>query len=130
MNITEGSFKNIAQLTPVSFSGIPIVPKRLFWVKDVEKGSERGYHAHKVCEQLLICVRGVIQIWLYDGNDAREVILTENDSLLITPNIWSKQKYLTGQDVLLVLCSHDYDENDYIRGWDNFFDYISNLKKV
>ena len=37
---------------------IPFAPKRYFMVFDVPSKETRGEHAHRVCQQFLICVRG------------------------------------------------------------------------
>lgn len=121
MKIDEGHFVKIGELTPIEFSSIPFIPQRMFYVMDADKNKKRGFHSHRICEQFLICVKGAIRVWLYDGRGASaEITLAENECIHLKPGIWAEQRYLTGNDVLLVLCSHEYDEKDYIRDWNEF----------
>src|SRR3954471_15386647 len=45
-------------LVAMNFADLPFVPKRFFTVFDVPSVDVRGEHAHRECEQLLVCVRG------------------------------------------------------------------------
>lgn len=125
MNIVEGTLLNIGELTPVSFSFLPFVPKRIFWVKEPQGDTVRGKHAHKSCEQFLICVKGAIRVFLHNGIEEKAITLGSNECVHIPKGVWSEQKYLTGQDILLVLCSEDYSEQDYIRDWNEFTQYVN-----
>ena len=58
---------------------IPFVPKRYFLVFDVPTPEVRGEHAHKLCHQFLICVRGSCRVLLDDGTHRREIMLDRPD---------------------------------------------------
>ncbi len=99
----------------------PFHPKRYFIVFDVPSEELRGEHAHHVCEQFLICVRGSCRALLDDGTSRSEVALDRPDLGLYMPAlIWGTQYRYTHDAVLLVLASHAYDAKDYIRNYDEF----------
>jgi dTDP-4-dehydrorhamnose 3,5-epimerase-like enzyme len=102
--------------------------KRVFSVL-ASKGDIRGEHAHLKCEQVLFCLRGEIMVRYSDGqNEEGQTLLKPNGSGILFPAlIWSSQEYLTDECILMVLCSEKFDENDYLRNYDNFL-RVSNEK--
>ena len=107
-------------LFPIEFSGLPFEPKRIFTVMNVPAGSRRGEHAHYLTQQILICLKGRILVHLDYGEYHEEEIITEGESVLIKELIWDYQEFLTGQDILLVICSTHFNEEDYIRDYKKF----------
>ncbi|MBV8916219.1 MAG: WxcM-like domain-containing protein [Acetobacteraceae bacterium] len=105
---------------------IPFTPKRYFIVFDVPSREARGEHAHKVCDQFLICVRGSCSVLLDDGRNRREVRLDRLDLGVYMPaGIWGTQYRYTADAALLVFASHYYDANDYIRTYDEYLQFIA-----
>lgn len=113
-------------LTPLEFSDLPFTPKRLFIVKNVEKGIKRGEHAHYETRQFLICLKGEIKVVTHDGKAFDEGILYEGHTTLIEPFHWDYQEFLTGNDILLVVCSTPFDLKDYILDFDQFKEIAGN----
>jgi acetyltransferase-like isoleucine patch superfamily enzyme len=100
---------------------IPFVPKRYFLVFDVPTPEVRGEHAHKLCHQFLICVRGSCRVLLDDGTYRREVALDRPDLGVYVPAmIWGTQHSYSPDAMLLVFASEYYDPDDYIRSYDEF----------
>jgi len=64
----------------------------------------------------LICVKGSVKVNLKDKDGLECITLYENEYVYIPNLIWDSQDFLTGNDVLLVLCSTNFDEEDYIGG--------------
>lgn len=110
----------LGRLSVAEFSEFPFTPQRFFIVDNVPAGGERGGHAHKQNQQYLFCVKGVILVLLFDGKEKYEFKLTEGQGTFIDKLIWDSQKFMTGDDVLLVLCSHKYNREDYITDFDEF----------
>ena len=102
-------------LVPVEFKDLAFVPKRLFYVTDVPDGCRRGDHSHYKTEQILICIKGKIGVDL----NGDYFILKENEYIYVGKEVWDAQSFLTGEDILLVLCSTNYDKNDYINNRGN-----------
>ena len=96
--------------------------KRIFFVK-CEQRESRGRHAHKDCWQTLVSLQGKIEVHLEDGKAKKKVKLdTPGKSITIPPGIWASQIY-DKEAYLMVLCSHEYDEDEYIRDYQEFLDY-------
>lgn len=103
---------------------IPFPIKRVFYIYDIPGGEGRGAHAHKECHQFLVAVSGSFEVELTDGINNRIVFLNQpNHGLHIPPGIWAAERNFSSGAVCLVLTSHAYDENDYIRDYVNFGDY-------
>jgi dTDP-4-dehydrorhamnose 3,5-epimerase-like enzyme len=93
---------------------------RVFVVKAL-RGETRGKHAHKECQQFLFCTNGRIEVICDDGTEKRTFLLDDSDKALLIPaGIWAHQNYLEENSVLTVLCDLLYDENDYLRNYEDF----------
>jgi UDP-2-acetamido-3-amino-2,3-dideoxy-glucuronate N-acetyltransferase len=100
---------------------IPFEPKRWFLVYDVPSREVRGEHAHRVCHQFLVCVHGRVNVAVDDGERRGEAVLDDPTiGIYIPPGIWGSQFRYGADAVLLVLASHPYDPDDYIRDYDEF----------
>ena len=103
-----------------SDDGVPFDIKRIFTVM-AKKNEIRGNHAHKICQQLLVCVSGEIEVICDDGLNQRIYRLSEmGKGLLIPPGIWASEKYINEGSVLMVLCDQAYEKNDYIFNYEEF----------
>ena len=107
-------------LVPIEFDKLPFVPKRIFYVCEIPKGEERGRHAHFETQQVLICVKGRILVKLHDGTRLESIMLHPNQSVFVDKLVWDSQVYLTGDDMLMSICSTPYDKKDYIEDFDSF----------
>ncbi|MDD5034076.1 MAG: WxcM-like domain-containing protein [Methylococcaceae bacterium] len=110
-NLTVGDF----------MKDIPFTPKRYFMVFDVPSRETRGEHAHRTCEQFLICVRGSCSVVADDGKNRQEFLLDKSDvGLYLAPMVWGIQYKYSSDAVLLVFASEYYNPKDYIRKYDEF----------
>jgi UDP-2-acetamido-3-amino-2,3-dideoxy-glucuronate N-acetyltransferase len=102
-------------------SSIPFQPRRVFLVYDVPDRRVRGEHAHRECHQFLVCPHGSVRVQMDDGRRRWGVTLSSpNEGLHVAPMVWSTQYQFAPGTVLVVLASHPYDSNDYIRSYDEF----------
>ena len=100
---------------------VPFTPQRWFLVYDVPSREIRGEHAHRVCHQFLLCVSGRVTVAVDDGQNRGEVLLDDPTlGIYIPPLVWGSQYRYDADAVLLVLASHPYDPDDYIREYDQF----------
>jgi UDP-2-acetamido-3-amino-2,3-dideoxy-glucuronate N-acetyltransferase len=105
---------------------LPFMPKRSFFVHAVETDKVRGEHAHKICNQLLVAISGSLSVVVDDGESRDEVLLdSPSIGLLISNCIWGVQYKFSKDAVLMVYASELYEEEDYIRNYDEFIDYIT-----
>lgn len=103
---------------------VPFDIRRIFTVSALA-GDIRGDHAHKQCSQLLVCVSGQIRVVCDDGSVVTHHQLDSmNYGLLVPPGIWSREEYITDGAVLMVLCDRDYEEEDYIRDYNDFKTFV------
>jgi len=104
---------------------IPFDVKRVFYTYDIPSGESRGAHAHKECHQFLIAASGSFEVVLDDGVNKRTVFLNRPFfGLHIPPGIWAAEQGFSSGAICLVLASHGYDVDDYIRDYSQFIDYV------
>lgn len=102
---------------------IPFEPRRFFAVRNVPSKMVRGEHAHRECWQLLIALSGSIRVMLDDGQVRDEYILSSPKmGLLVPPLVWGVQYEYSEDAILLVVASHEYDDADYIRNYEEFIE--------
>lgn len=100
---------------------IPFEPQRYFLVHSVPSIEVRGEHAHRTCHQFLVCTHGACSVVVDDGRSSAEVRLSRPSlGVYMPPMTWAVQYKYTSDAVLLVLASHAYDPDDYIRTYSDF----------
>jgi hypothetical protein len=109
-------------ITPIHGEvNVPFRIKRIFYIYDIPGGVDRGAHAHRTCHQFMIAASGSFEIELDDGINKRTMVLNRPYyGLHIPPGIWSSEKGFSSGAICLVLTSHLYDEEDYIRQYETF----------
>jgi hypothetical protein len=100
---------------------LPFDVERIYYLYDVPSGVSRGGHAHYQLYQYLIAASGSFDVVINDGKNKKTVTLNRpNFGLLITPGIWRELNNFSSGAICLVLASHKYNENDYIRDYNEF----------
>jgi acetyltransferase-like isoleucine patch superfamily enzyme/dTDP-4-dehydrorhamnose 3,5-epimerase-like enzyme len=111
-------------------SELPFVPQRFFSVFGVPSKDVRGAHAHRRCEQLLVCVSGSVTCVVDDGTRRREVVLDRPDvGLYMSAMVWGTQYRYTDNAVLAVFASLPYDPDDYVREYEEFLALVDPARK-
>ena len=81
----------------------------------------RGQHAHKDCEQFLVCLNGEVEVTCDDGEHRRKYLLeSPQQGLFIPEMIWDEQIYISEESILLSVCSTKHDPEDYIHAYEEF----------
>ena len=102
---------------------IPFAVRRIFYLYDIQGGDSRGAHAHKECHQFLVAASGSFEVLLDDGISKHKVLLNLPDvGLHIPPGIWASEMNFSSGAICLVLASHDFNEEDYIRDYKNYLE--------
>ena len=102
---------------------IPFEIKRIYYLYMVPEVA-RGAHAHKELQQMLIATSGSVEVIMDDGKQKKSYMLDRPwKGLLIPPGLWRDLENFSGGAVLLCLASEKYDENDYIRNYEEFLAY-------
>jgi hypothetical protein len=100
---------------------IPFAIERVYYLYDVPGGAERGGHAHKALQQLIIAMSGSFDVVLDDGYEKKRIHLNRSYyGLYVCPMIWRELDNFSSGSVCLVLASNRYDEADYFRDYDSF----------
>lgn len=119
--------KNLAgNITALSNNSglIPFEVHRVFYLYDIPGGESRGAHAHKECHQFLISASGSFEVLLDDGSIKRQILLNRPYlGLHIPPGIWASEENFSSGAICLVLASHSYDGEDYLREYESFLKY-------
>lgn len=100
---------------------IPFKALRYFLTFDVPGAEVRGEHAHRECEQFLICVVGSCTVLVDDGTTREEHLLDRPTlGIYVPPMVWALEHKHSPDSRLLVFASHHYDAGDYIRDYAQF----------
>ena len=108
---------------------LPFEVKRIFYTYGVPIGNNRGIHAYYNTKQVLICICGSLKVKFFDGEKEEVYDLNKPDeALYIDPHVWRTSFEHSPDAVLLALSSLEYNEEDYIRDYDEF-EQLSCLKR-
>ncbi|MFT4803765.1 MAG: dTDP-4-dehydrorhamnose 3,5-epimerase-like enzyme [Glaciecola sp.] len=109
-----------------SHKSIPFDIKRVYYIFGTKNGVSRGFHAHKQLKQVAVCIAGSCRMVFDDGNQRQDVMLDfATKGILIEEMYWHEMHDFSEGCVLLVLASENYDENDYIRDYQEFLKVVN-----
>lgn len=107
---------------------IPFKIERTYLIYDVPGGEERGGHCYKVNVELIIALSGSFDVVINDGSEARTYSLNRSYYGLLVPNgLWRHMENFSTNSLAFVVSSTNYDENDYIRDFNEFKQYAINI---
>ena len=111
-------------------TNIPFDVRRIYYLYDIPGGEDRGGHAHKVLYQLIVAASGSFNVLLDDGQNKKIATLNRPDyGLMVVPGIWRELFEFSAGAICLVLASHKYDKDDYIRNYDHFVIFRKSKKQ-
>lgn len=100
---------------------LPFKVDRVFWIYDIPAGESRGAHAHHNCHQFIIAASGSFEVEADDGKEKKIFYLNRPFyGLHIPPGIWAHELNFSAGAICLVLTSHPFDDDDYIKEYDEF----------
>ena len=103
---------------------LPFDVKRVYYLYDVPGGESRGSHAHKTLSQFIVAASGSFKVTLDDGRVRRSFFLNRPyQGLLVYPGLWRDLEDFSSGAVCMVLASEVYQEEDYIRDYDEFLKF-------
>lgn len=106
---------------------LPFDVRRVYYLYDVPGGENRGSHAHRKLEQLIIAASGSFTVTLDDGTNKRSFTLNRPyQGLYVKPGLWRDLDNFSSGAVCLVLASEVYEKEDYIRDYQEFITYRNN----
>jgi hypothetical protein len=102
--------------------------KRVFVLYNIQPGSTRGGHAHRLQHQLLLMPAGSCTASTEEKTGRSKYVLSSpREGLYVPPLVWIDLCDFSTDAVCLVLASDIYDEGDYIRDY-NEFTYLALLE--
>lgn len=103
---------------------VPFEIKRTYWIYDVPGGEQRWGRAFKECEEFIISLSGSFDVILDDGHQKHTYTLNRSYyGLYIPKGMWRVLDNFSTNSVALVMASTYYDENDYIRDYEEFIKF-------
>ncbi|MFH0854069.1 MAG: FdtA/QdtA family cupin domain-containing protein [bacterium] len=101
---------------------VPFDIKRIYFINNLfNKKSIRGKHAHKKLEQIIFCINGYFTLTLDDGKLKQKILMnTPHYGVRLGPKLWHTMAKFSNDCVILVLANDYFDENDYIRSYEEF----------
>lgn len=103
------------------FKHIPFKIKRTYWIYDVPGGESRGGHAYKETAEFIVALSGAFEVVLDDGEKTQTFALNRSYYGLYVPKgYWRSMKNFSTNSVGLILAPTLYEEDDYIRDYDEF----------
>ncbi len=107
------------------YGDIPFEIKRVYYMYQTKKDVRRGFHAHKSLQQILVCIHGSCKVLLDNGTEKKTVSLERPyEGLYVANNMWREMYDFSEDAVLLVLASEMYQEEDYIRDYEEFLAWV------
>jgi oxalate decarboxylase/phosphoglucose isomerase-like protein (cupin superfamily) len=103
---------------------IPYKIERIYWIYDVPGGETRGSHAFKNSEEFIVAISGSFDLVLHDGKKESKYSLNRSYYGIYVPKlIWRKLENFSTNSLALILSSTSFNENDYIRNFEEFIRY-------
>lgn len=104
-----------------NFKQIPFEIKRTYWIYDVPGGENRGGHAFRKNEEVVIALSGAFDVIVDDGSQKRTFSLNRSYyGLYIPKGLWRSMENFSTNSFALEFGSEHYDANDYVREYDEF----------
>ena len=105
---------------------IPFEIKRTYWIYDVPGGEERGGHAFRENQEVVIALSGAFDVVVDDGVSRKAFSLNRSYyGLYIPQGLWRTMENFSTNAFALEFGSVGYSEDDYIREYEVFL----NLKR-
>lgn len=109
------------------FKDIPFKIERTYWIYDVPGGEYRGGHAYRETQELIVALSGSFDVILDTGKEKQSFHLNRSYYGLYVPkNTWRELNNFSTNSLALVLASTQYNEDDYIRDYDEFLKFVQN----
>lgn len=100
---------------------VPFAIRRVYWIYDVPGGRDRGEHALRETQELIVALSGSFDVVLDDGERVRTYTLNRSYRGVYVPaGTWRRMTNFLTNSLALVLSSTEYDERDYIEDYEEF----------
>lgn len=108
---------------------IPFEIKRTYWIYDVPGGEDRGGHAFRENQEVVIALSGAFDVVVDDGDQKKTFCLNRSYyGLYIPQGLWRTMENFSTNSFALEFGSVAYSADDYIREYDEFLRLKKNGK--
>lgn len=108
---------------------LPFTIERTYWIYDVPGGEVRGSHAFKEQQEFIIALSGSFDVVLHNGEEEQVFTLNRSYYGLYVPKMyWRRMENFSTNSLALIVSNKEYDDNDYIRDFEEF-KYLKNATK-
>ncbi len=108
---------------------IPFEIKRTYWIYDVPGGEDRGGHAFRENQEVVIALSGACDVVVDDGENKKTFTLNRSYyGLYIPKGLWRTMENFSTNSFALEFGSVEYSAEDYIRDYDEFLKLKKNGK--
>lgn len=103
------------------YNHIPFEIKRTYWIYDVPGGEARGGHAFKLNQEFMVALSGSYDVVIDDGENKKFFTLNRSYYGLYVPaGLWRTMENFSTNSLALEFGSEHYNEEDYVREYDDF----------
>lgn len=100
---------------------LPFEMKRVYWIYDVPGGEQRGGHAYKQLQEVIVALSGSFDVVLNDGREEKKFTLNRSYFGLYVPKMmWRHIENFSTNALALIAANEPYNEKDYIRDFEEF----------
>jgi len=100
---------------------IPFDIKRVYWIYDVPGGEQRGGHAYKDLQEVIIALSGSFDVVLHDGREEKRFTLNRSYYGIYIPKmIWRHLDNFSTNSLALIATDEHYNPDQYIRDFGQF----------
>ena len=100
---------------------VPFEVSRAFYIFNTRPGSARGSHANRNSQFLFVVISGSCKVKIDNGIEQTIATLNRpNQALWLDKMVWKEMYDFSYNAILLVLSNEKYDENEYIRDYEDY----------
>ena len=109
---------------------IPFTVQRVFYIYGSDSTVIRGRHANRRSEFVMINVAGKSKVKVDNGTESKVIELDRPMmGLYLSSMLWKDMYDFSPDSILLVMSSEHYDEQEYIRDYDEYLAYLKSKKE-
>ncbi|MCS7210752.1 MAG: GNAT family N-acetyltransferase, partial [Chloroherpetonaceae bacterium] len=120
---------SIGYISVAEKDALPFQVRRIYWTYFTPHDVIRGGHAHRRLNQIIVSLSGTIKLKTetIDGEVKEFILDRPNVGLYIGEMTWREIQF-SHNAVLLCIASEEYDEEDYIRNYEDFRKMTASLR--
>lgn len=105
---------------------IPFPLERVYYISEVKSDKKRACHAHRSSKRVLSAINGSCKATLFDGTTRQSFNLdSPHKALYFDKLVWCELDDFKDNTIILALASESYNEDEYIRNYDEYLNIIN-----